>query len=145
MKKLSLPLLLTATMLMTACQNETNTPESENSNPNSIPIVEETPDKLKPDFIEGEDYDEDGGADAYQFAGDNSTSRFYVNPDFYRLTSDETLTIIPKFKTMQQTTEWSCGNAVSLMTLVHMGKTDLTEWDLAVAMGSALDEDTDGS
>ena len=41
------------------------------------------------------------------FAGDNPTSRFYVNPDFYHLTSDEILTIIPSFKTMQQTTEWS--------------------------------------
>ena len=42
---------------------------------------------------------------------------------------------------MQQTTEWSCGNAVALMTLTHMGKTDLSEWDIAVAMGSSVDED----
>ena len=136
MKKLIFTSLLMALGVVTACQNN---PTTDGSN-HAVTI-----EKTKPDFIEGEDFDEYGGADAYAFAGDNPTSRFYVNPDFYHLTSDEILTIIPSFKTMQQTTEWSCGNAVALMTLTHMGKTDLSEWDIAVAMGSSVDEDEENA
>ncbi len=136
MKKRLFTLLLMTLGVVTACQNNPTTDDS-----NSAVTIEKT----KPDFIEGEDFDENGGADAYAFAGDNPKSRFYLNPDFYHLTSDETLTIIPSFKTMQQTTEWSCGNAVALMTLTHMGKTDLSEWDIAVAMGSAVDEDEENA
>ena len=102
--------------VMTGCQNQNEIPAIEPLEEEAVKTVSETV-KLKPDFIEGEDYDELGGADSYNFLGDNATSRFYVNPDFYRLKSDETLTLIEGFKTMQQTTEWSCGNAVSLMTL----------------------------
>ncbi|HAX72249.1 MAG TPA: hypothetical protein DCY20_01860 [Firmicutes bacterium] len=101
--------------------------------------------KLKPEFIEGEDYDEYGGADAYDFSGDNASSRYYVNPDFYRLASDNELTIIESFQTMQQTTEWSCGPAAALMTLWHFGKTDLTEMDIAKVMTSSVDENVDGA
>ena len=83
-----------------------------------------------------------GGADAYANAGDNPSSRYYVNPDFYHMKSDDELTLIEGFKTMQQTYEWSCGDATALMVLVHSGKTDITEYDLALAMGSHTDHDT---
>lgn len=144
MKKILLLTLIMALGVMTGCQNQNEIPAIEPLEEEAVKTVSETV-KLKPDFIEGEDYDELGGADSYNFLGDNATSRFYVNPDFYRLKSDETLTLIEGFKTMQQTTEWSCGNAVSLMTLWNMGKTDLTEWDIALAMGSSVDDDTEGA
>lgn len=97
--------------------------------------------KAKPEVIVGEDYDENGGADAYDNAGDNANSRYYVNPDFYNMKSDDQVKIIPKFKTMQQTTEWSCGNATALMVLNHFGKTDTNEMELAEIMKSSTDLD----
>ncbi len=103
------------------------------------------PEKLKGEVIAVEDADENGGADAYGNAGDNPSSRYYTNPDFYRMKSDENLTMIQEFKTMQQTTEWSCGNAVALMVLNHFGKTDATEYGLAEIMGSHVDKDTPGA
>lgn len=97
--------------------------------------------KQKPELILGEDYDENGGADGYSNAGDNEKSKYYVNPDFYNMESDDEVTIIPKFKTIQQTTEWSCGNASALMVLNHFNKTDITEMDLALDMKSSTDLD----
>ncbi|OLS03610.1 C39 family peptidase [Tissierella creatinophila] len=98
--------------------------------------------KQKPELISGKDYDANGGADSYSNAGDNEKSKYYLNPDFYNMKSDDEVVIIPKFKTMQQTTEWSCGNAAALMVLNHFGTTDITEMDLAVAMKSSTDLDT---
>ena len=98
--------------------------------------------KSKPEVIVGEDYDEYGGADAYGNAGDNENSRYYVNPDFYNMKSDDQVKIIPNFKTMQQTTEWSCGNVTALMVLNHFGKTDTNEMEIAEIMKSSTDLDT---
>lgn len=97
--------------------------------------------KAKPEVIVGEDYDENGGADAYDNAGDNANSRYYLNPDFYNMKSDDQVKIISKFKTMQQTTEWSCGNVTALMVLNHFGKTDTNEMELAEIMKSSTDLD----
>lgn len=96
--------------------------------------------KMKPPHIEGEDYDKDCGADSYACQGDNPCSDYYQNPDFYSLASDNKLVILPQFKTMQQTTEWSGGNVAALMVLHYFGADDgLTEWDMAVAMRSMID------
>ncbi len=105
----------------------------------------ETGEKLKPEFIVGEDNDEYGGADVYDNAGDNPDSRYYVNPDFYRMASDDQLTILEQFKTFNQTTEWSCGSASILMVANHFGFTDVTEWDIAVKSGAHRDLDVEGS
>lgn len=97
--------------------------------------------QTKPEMIQGVDYDENAGADAYDNAGDNLNSKFYKAPDFYNMVSDKQLTIIPKFKTLQQTTEWSCGNATSLMVLEHFNIKRFTEMQLAEIMGSSVDKD----
>ena len=55
--------------------------------------------KPMPVMIAGEDYDEYGGADAYVDSGNHPTSMYWGNPDFYRMTSTESLTIIPEFQT----------------------------------------------
>ncbi len=107
----------------------------------TVGISGQAVEKAKPQIIDGLDYDEYGGADAYANAGDNASSRYYVNLDFYNMTSDDQLTIIPKFKTMQQTTEWSCGNVTALMVLHHFGNTAFTEMQLAELMGSSTDLD----
>ena len=101
--------------------------------------------QAKPEMIQGVDYDEYGGADALDNSGDNLESKFYKAPHFYNMVSDKQLTIIPKFKTMQQTTEWSCGNATSLMVLEHFNIKGFTEMKLAEIMGSSVDKDIEGS
>lgn len=101
--------------------------------------------KFKGETIAAADMDEYGGADIAGGAGDNASSRYYVNPDFYRMKSDDQLTILTGFKTMQQTTEWSCGNATALMVLHHFGKTDATEQSIAEAMKSHTDKDVSGA
>lgn len=102
--------------------------------------------KGKPVFIPEEvNIEEYGGANAYGFGGDNPNSRYYVNLDFYNMVSDNQLTIIEKFKTYQQTAEWSCGNVAALMVLWHFGTTDYNELDIAEAMKSHRDVDIEGA
>lgn len=60
--------------------------------------------------------DKDG---ASSFAGkvNHAASRYYVFNDYYNMTSDETLHILSHFETYQQTSEYTCGAACSLMVL----------------------------
>lgn len=57
------------------------------------------------------------GADSVERDGDHPDSPYFLHPDFYNMPSTDTLTLLPKFKTMQQTSEWSCGVASALMVL----------------------------
>lgn len=95
--------------------------------------------------IVGKDCDTHGGADMYAKRGDNPHSKYYVNPDYFNLVSNDTLTIITHFQTMQQTTEWSCGDVAALLVLRHFGCMDQTEWSLACAMKSMTDRTRPGS
>lgn len=98
--------------------------------------------------IAGEDFDPNSGADAYGNAGDNNNSLFFKNPDFFNLKNSDTLTIIENFKTMQQTTEWSCGNVTALMVLENLGQNSAspkTEMQIAIEMKSHSDKETEGS
>lgn len=99
----------------------------------------------KPEMIAGEDYDEYAGADSYANSGDHADSMYYKHPDFFNLTSTDTLTILPKFKTMQQTTEWSCGNAAANMALNYLGITNYTEMQIAEMVNSSTDMDVQGA
>ncbi|MBI9107045.1 MAG: hypothetical protein JEZ04_09895 [Spirochaetales bacterium] len=102
--------------------------------------------KIKPPVINSPlDIDEWGGADSYGFTGDNADSRYYKNPDYYNLSGAPNVTIIDEFETYQQTSEWSCGCCAALMVLNELGITGYTEWDIALAMGTSLDEDTAGA
>ncbi len=110
----------------------------------STPVKEAA--KAKPKMIEPKsDIDEYGGADAYDNGGDHPNSKYYVNPDFYNMKSNDELTIISNFKTFQQTSEWSCGNAVVLMVLEHFGVDKYSEWDIAVKSNAGVDLDVPGS
>lgn len=99
----------------------------------------------KEQLIKVEDIDPLGGADAYNFSGDNQNSRYYVNPDFYRIKSDEQLTLIENFKTVQQTTEWSCGPATAFMVVQSLGISDYSEQDLATLMKAHTDLDVENA
>lgn len=68
------------------------------------------------------DLSEDDGADSVEREGDQKESPYFKHPDFYHMKSTGTLTLLPKFKTMQQTSEWSCGVDAALMVLQYYGK-----------------------
>ncbi|HWP80695.1 MAG TPA: papain-like cysteine protease family protein [Candidatus Acidoferrum sp.] len=61
--------------------------------------------------------DEDYGADSVERDGDHEDSPYFSTLDFYNLESTESLTILPKFKTQQQSSEWNCGVSAVLMVL----------------------------
>lgn len=108
-------------------------------------VSAETTVAVKPTPIKGEDYDEAGGADAYANAGDHTESRYYKAPDFYNLKSDDNLTIIENYQTIQQTTEWSCGPTTALMVANHFGYNKMTEMDIAIQMKAMTDLDVEGA
>ena len=56
-----------------------------------------------------DDLDPEAGADAVEREGDHADSPYFAQVDFYNAKNTDTLTILPQFQTMQQTSEWSCG------------------------------------
>lgn len=101
--------------------------------------------KAMPVKIEGEDIQEGAGANAYQNTGDHENSPYWKSPDFYRMKSNDQLTIIPAFATFQQTTDWSCGPASILMVFHHLGIEGYSEWEIAVASRTSVSEDLPGA
>ncbi len=76
------------------------------------------------------------GADAFAHELDHSDSRYYVVNDYYNMESDETLHIIPRFQTYQQTTEYTCGCAAAVMVLEHYGVNSYDEMQIAKLAGT---------
>ena len=66
------------------------------------------------------DLDKDG-ADSVEREGDHQDSPYYTSLDYYNMKSTDSLTILSKFKTQQQTSEWSCGVSSALMVLEYYG------------------------
>lgn len=65
---------------------------------------------------------DEAGASSYDGSNDTENSPYFKKLDFYNMESKDSLTIIPKFKTYQQTTEYSCGPASAVMVLEHFGE-----------------------
>ena len=83
-------------------------------------------------FDDSCDLSADDGADSVERLGDHQGSPYFSNLDFYNMESNETLTILPHFKTIQQSSEWSCGVTSALMTLEWYGlRGDYSEETLA--------------
>lgn len=80
------------------------------------------------------------GADSVERDGDHSDSLYFSQLDFYNMESTDSLTILPKFKTYQQTSEWSCGVVSALMVLDYVGLLgDYTEESLAMFRTNLLE------
>lgn len=77
----------------------------------TIPYPEQYSDRL-----------DESGASAFAGKTDHLNSRYYVLNDFFNMESDETLHILTHFQTYQQTTEYTCGAACSLMVLNWFGR-----------------------
>ena len=83
-------------------------------------------------FDDGCDLSPEDGADSVERLGDHPDSPYFSHLDFYNMASTDTLTILTNFKTIQQSSEWSCGVASALMTLEWYGlRGDYTEETLA--------------
>ena len=76
-----------------------------------------------------------GGAASYLGTVDHPTSPYYKHPDFYNLGSTSTRTMLPRFKTYQQTTEYTCGPAALVMAAFYRG-VYLRELEVAAAAGT---------
>ena len=65
-------------------------------------------------------------------SGDHDNSPYYNFFDFYNMGGDDTREMLKKYRTIQQSTEWTCGPASALTVLDWFGKSDgLTDIDLA--------------
>lgn len=69
----------------------------------------------------------------YERSGDYNGSPYYKFYDIHNMESNESLTLLEKFKTSQQVTEWSCGLSTIFMAMewFDMNDDNLTELDLA--------------
>ncbi len=61
----------------------------------------------------------DGGSDKYDRTMDHEESPYFYSADIYNMESTDTRFILPHFKTMNQTSWWSCGQASVLMVLEY--------------------------
>lgn len=102
----------------------------EDANPTNIQTAENFTDEMK--IPHAADISPEDGADSVERAGDHEDSPYFRHPDFYRMESTDTLTILTGFRTIQQSSEWSCGVACALMVLDWYGRTgDWNEETLA--------------
>ena len=74
----------------------------------------------------------DGGANSVERMGDHADSPYFYHADFYNAQSGNGLYILPQFKTIQQTSWWSCGVSCTEMVLDYFGmRGDWSEETLA--------------
>lgn len=76
------------------------------------------------------------GASAYQGSGNVAQSPYFSRLDVYHLQPTATLTVLPEYKTYQQTTEITCGPAAALTVLYHYNNTSWQELEIAKIMGT---------
>lgn len=69
----------------------------------------------------------DEGANSVEREGDHEDSPYFSQVDFYNAEPTDTLSILPQFKTIQQTSWWSCGVSCTEMVLSYFGRRD--DWN----------------
>ena len=85
------------------------------------------------------------GASSYNGVSNVRNSAYYSNLDLFNMKSTDTLTILSKYKTYQQTTEVTCGPAAALTVLYYSGDTNWDELKIAKIMGTKQGTGTDTS
>lgn len=132
MKKL-IVCVLTFSMMMVACA-----PKQQASVPaGTTESTQNFSDEMKIPYAV--DLAEDG-ADSVEREGDHADSPYFTHLDFYNMQSTDTLTILPKFQTMQQTSEWSCGVVSTMMVLNYYDTLgDYNEESLAQIRSNGLE------
>jgi hypothetical protein len=82
-----------------------------------------------------------GGAAGYLGTVDHSDSPYFQHPDVFNLPNTHSRILLPRFKTYQQTTEYTCGPAAVVMAAEYRG-TRLNELEVATATGANTDTGT---
>ena len=77
---------------------------------------------------------EDEGAAAAPTEINHKNSIYFTEPDFYIMKSKGSLTILPKYPTYQQTTEYTCGPAAALTVFKYYNIYYYDEMNLAKEM-----------
>ena len=83
----------------------------------AAPVIDlqEVKDEMKIPYTA--DLSPEDGADSVERLGDHPDTPYFSKLDFFNMKSTDTLTILPNFRTQQQTSEWSCGVSATLMVL----------------------------
>ena len=83
----------------------------------AAPVIDlqEVKDEMKIPYTA--DLSSEDGADSVERLGDHPDTPYFSKLDFFNMKSTDTLTILPNFRTQQQTSEWSCGVSATLMVL----------------------------
>lgn len=82
------------------------------------------------------DYNLESEATAFFKAADCPNSPYFTARDYYHMYSHGSLSILPCFRTYQQTRGYTCASAVALMVLYHFGVTSWQELQIADAMAA---------
>lgn len=83
----------------------------------------------------------DGVANTVERMGDHEDSPYFYDVDFYNKKSGDGLFILPNFKTIQQTSWWSCGVSCTEMVLDYFGmRGDWSEESLAALRDNHEDQ-----
>lgn len=125
-------------MFLCACTVTSSSTAVSTVNEKETKVSQNFSDEMK---IEKEvDMEEEAGADSVERMGDHEGSPYFPQLDFYNMESTDSLTILPKFKTIQQSTEWSCGVDAVMMVLEYYNKLDgYNEETLAQMRTNGLD------
>lgn len=119
MKKLIVLALMCSTILAGCGANEASSPASSKPTPVAVSpeVVDNTnfTDEMKIPYTI--DLSEEDGADSVERLGDHKESPYFKSNDYYNMESTGTLTILSKFRTQQQTSEWSCGVSSGMMVM----------------------------
>lgn len=81
-------------------------------------------------------YNLESDASAFFKAADCPNSPYFPALDFYHMYSQGSRTILPCFRTYQQTRDYSCASAVALMVMYHFGYHDWRELEIADKMAA---------
>ena len=65
---------------------------------------------------------DDYGANMVEREGDHENSPYFYSMDIYNAEPSDSLYILPQFKTIQQTSWWSCGVSAAEMVINYFGK-----------------------
>ena len=87
-------------------------------------------------------YEEISGAAAYGGCGDHAASPYFGSVDVFELQPTDSLAILPHYRTYQQTTDYTCGAASTVMLMAYYGVYDETQHDersMAEAMHLSYD------
>ena len=110
---LALTLALVLGLLSGCANNDTPADNAENSK--AAETAENFTDEMKIPYAV--DLSPEDGADSVERSGEHENSPYFAHPDVYNMESTDTLTVLTHFRTMQQTSEWSCGVTAALMVL----------------------------